>query len=383
MHIGYIYNLKAYPPKGGNHRHVFELIQGFLEFGHQVSVLGDNTMPGVSNYENNQEDLSKFIRNIDVLYIRIDARSVNQMPGLKVCMQQLGSKPVIWEINAPYNETLAYSWLGGGDSGEENTLRRFKRWVHALRKKPLILWEEHKRKRLAKKVSSAICVSSALGEYASSGLKIKDILVLPNGGPLISEAEINERRARRKLKNFTVFYSGSAIYPWQGLNFLSGVIGIAEKEAPDIVFILAVNQRTPDLPISDNVIILEGLNREEILDAICAADVCVALHPEYFWSKYKFHGSPMKLFEYMACMAPSLTSNLGQMSEIIQDGEDGVLCENDPQDIFNKLVYLKENQELAESIGRTGWERIQSDFNWKCNAQKTLHIFEQLSGNPK
>jgi len=382
MRIGYLYNLEVYPPKGGNHRHVVELIQGFLEFGHHVAVVGDSTMPGVENFGKDLEDLKRFISSIDVLYVRIDARLTRQWDELANCMGMVGNRPVVWEINSPSNETLAYSWLGGKTAEPGNTkesvLRRFRRWVHASKKIPGIFWEERHRKRLAKRVTCAICVSTALGEYAYSGLGIKDVLVLPNGGPLISELEISERRSRRQRKGFTVLYSGSAMYPWQGLDYLAGAIAIAEQEAPDMTFVLAVNQRTPSLPKSNNVIIQEGLNREEILDAICAADVCVALHPEYFWSAYKFHGSPMKLFEYMACMAPSLTSNLGQMREIIRDGDDGVLCENNQQDIFRKLVYLRDNPELAEIIGRKGWERVQTEFSWRNNVIATLHVFERL-----
>ena len=113
--------------------------------------------------------------------------------------------------------------------------------------------EEKHRRRLATSVSGAICVSRALGRYAVEGLGIEDTLVLPNGGPLITEAEIQRRRESRSNLAFTVFYSGSAMYPWQGLNYLSGAIKLAETEAPDIHFVFAVNQRTFRLPSSDNV----------------------------------------------------------------------------------------------------------------------------------
>lgn len=208
-------------------------------------------------------------------------------------------------------------------------------------------------------------------------LGVADVLILPNGGPLISEDEIHRRRERRERQGFTVLYSGSAIYPWQGLNYLSCVISLAEREAPDITFVLAVNQLTPNLPTSENAVILESLNQEEVRDAICAADVCVALIPEWHWTKYGFHGPPTKLLEYMAFMKPVVTSNHGQMHEIIRDGEDGILCENDPQDILRKLLFLRDNPERAIDIGRHAWERIQTEFNWQRNVAETLQVFEQ------
>ncbi len=378
MRIGYIYDFEAYPPRGGNHVHAMELTQGFLRFGHIVSVVDDPTMPGVTSYTSNSEDLERFVKNIDVLYVRIDARLTRHWKVLTECTRLAeDSHPIIWEINSPANETLAYSWLSGKSiDGKERIIRYFRRWMHATRKIPGIFFEEKHRRRMAESVTTAICVSKSLGRYASEGLRIKDALVLPNGAPLISEGEITKRRAHRNWKDFTVLYSGSAMYPWQGLDYLAQVIELARHSAPDIRFVLAVNQRTPDLPSSDNVIILEHLNRDKILDAICAADACVSLHPQYPWSKYNFHNSPMKLFEYMACMTPSVSSNHGQMQEIIHDGIDGLLCENGPHQILEKLNFLKNNPEKASKIGRKGWELIQSKYNWQNNVKLTLNCFE-------
>jgi len=377
MKIGYIYNLQAYPPRGGNHAHVVELVQGFISSGYEVSVVDDPSMPGVSNFKGVPAGLERFINDIDLLYVRIDGRFLRQWDVLDKCMRLKGHRPVIWEINAPANETLAFSWLGGktGSDGGEGFLRRIKRALHALRKQPAIHREESYRRSLAKNVSAAICVSSALGRYAKEGLGIEETVVLPNGGPLISKGEILHRRQKREENQaFTVLYTGSAMYPWQGLNYLSGAIALAEHDAPDIKFVLAVNQRTDTLPASANVEIVEGLDREQILDAICAADACVALHPEYFWSKWKFHGSPMKLFEYMGCMSPVVTSNLGQMREIINDGVDGLLCENEPRDILRKLIFLRDNPDKAENIGKKGWENIQAGLSWRENTEKTLAV---------
>ena len=380
MRIGYLYDLQAYPPKGGNHRHAYELTQGFVQRGHAVCVVDDPTMPNVTNFDNQLSGIEAFSDNIDVLYVRIDARSTRDWETLSLSMAQAKFKsiPVVWEINSPANESLAYSWLSHKlISAKESIFRRIRRWLHAHRKVPGIWREERYRRQLGKQVTCAICVSKGLGQYASVDLDIKRVMVLPNGGPLISEEEIIKRRAKRTHHELTVFYSGSAIYPWQGLNYISQAAALAEEVAPDIRFVLAVNQRTSNIPVTSNVIILEHLDREQILDAICAADVCVSLHPRYPWSKYGFHNSPMKLFEYMACMAPSLSSNHDQMEDIISNGVDGLLCENTPEDILEKILFIKMNPEQAKSIARYGWERIQSELNWQHNVDETLKCFER------
>jgi glycosyltransferase involved in cell wall biosynthesis len=377
--IGYMYKMHIYPPKGGNHVHAMELVQGFLKAGHQVCVVEDPTMPGVTNFSGSStEDLQAFIDNIDVLYIRIDARYLGEWPEVGICMEMAGSRPVVWEINSPANETLAFSWLGGRQLDvQESWLKRLKRWGHAYRKMPGINREESLRRNLAKRVSSAICVSTALSDYAVKTLGIADATVLPNGGPLISEEEVTQRRSKRLSEQFTVFYSGSAIYPWQGLDYLAQVIELACDRAPDMRFLLAVNQNTEFLPEGDNVEIRQGLNREEILDAICSSDVCVALHPDYPWSPYGFHNSPMKLFEYMACMTSVVTSNRGQMAEVIAHGENGLLVDDSPARILNQLVVLKNDSRLRSYIAYNGWLTISNGQSWNDNVRITLSIFKK------
>jgi glycosyltransferase involved in cell wall biosynthesis len=384
LRIGYLYDFQAHPPRGGNHVHAYELTQGFLAEGHSVATVDDPTMPGVDNYCSSPDELARFASNIDILYVRIDGRLLSKWPTLQLCMSLIKSKPVIWEINAPANESLAYSWLSGRSvtDGGEGLWRKFRRWQHALRKKPGIKFEENFRRSMAKRVNAAICVSSSLSQYARKDLGIENVIILPNGGPLISRKEIEQRGVKHSDNSFSVFYCGSAMYPWQGLDYLTEVIKLAEVEEPGIKFSLAVNQKHSSIPETSNVTILEHLDRDQIFDAICSSDACVSIHPEYPWSKYGFHNSPMKLFEYMACARPSVTSNHGQMAEIINDGIDGLLCENNPRDILDKLKRLKNDRPLAQQIGNNARKRIQAEFSWqKDNVKKTLTVFQQLASN--
>lgn len=376
MKIGYVYDMHAYPTKGGNHRHAFELISGFCERGHRVKVFDDPTMPNVQSYE--KANLSGFLSDIDVLYIRIDGRGVRGQASCELVMKACPvSIPIVWEINAPANESLAFSWLGGKtDSSQESVWKRFKRFVHASKKIPAIFAEEKVRKQLAFKVNAAICVSSALVNYAKNGLGIARSICMPNGGPLISREEIEWRRVSKVNEEFTVFYSGSAIYPWQGLDLLITVARLAQAKQLPIRFVLAVNQAA-ELQYPSNLRILEGLNRNQILNEICTSDLCVSIHPEYPWSKWGFHNSPMKLFEYMACGTASLVSDHGQMNDLIADGENGYLTSNEPSAILAKIVQIKNAGDARIRVGDAGYDLIQSQMNWLSVVDKTLGVFSE------
>ena len=80
----------------------------------------------------------------------------------------------------------------------------------------------------------------------------------------------------------------------------------------------------------------------------------------------------------MACMTTVVTSNIGQMKDILNHKTDSVLSETDPEDILAHLVYLRDNPEEREAIARQGWLRVQTELNWGRNVTDTLRIFEQI-----
>ena len=383
VNIGYMYDMEIVPPRGGNHVHALELVNGFLASEHMVSVVGDSTVPGVINYTESKADLDDFLSKIDVLYVRIDGRSTRRWTSLTYCVEKKDFHvPLVIELNAPANEGLAFSYLGGINSSSpksEGFLKKIKRSIHAYKKYPDILLEERHRLNLFKSVDTAICVSHSLAKYARDKLRICDVVVLPNGGPLIDKKYIDDASHRTSSSKFTVLYSGSAIYPWQGLNYLLPTIALAAEKAPDIQFVLAVNQMVDSLPEAKNVTIKVGLDREQILKEICQADLGVALHPEYFWSKWKFHGSPMKMFEYMACSTPVLASDLGQMKELLSDGYDALLCANDPEKILEKIIFARDNPAQLKKIAESGRSRVQSELSWANNVKVTIGKFSSLT----
>ena len=382
MRIGYLYDFEAWPTKGGNHVHAYEITRNLVELGHEVAVVDDPTMPGAVNHRSDAGELAAFVESVDGLYVRIDARPTWRWQVLSECQSLAADKPIVWEINSPANEALAYSWLGGRSLedglSEETFLRRLRRHVHAWRQLPRIKREERHRQELAQRVDAAICVSGALATYARKELGLERGRVLPNGGPLLTREDIAARRRKAEHSGFTVLYSGSAMYPWQGLDILFETIKLAARNQPDIHFVLAVNQSAKGLEESANVTVLRALDRDGILDAICGADVCVALHPDYPWSPYGFHNSPMKMFEYMACMRPVVASSHGQMKELLADTGAGLLCDNHPVDVLEKIGYLRDHPAEAERMGTAGWDSVHQTYNWRRNARETAALFEEL-----
>lgn len=372
MIIAYMYELQAYPPKGGNHRHAYELINGFLKRSHEVRVLNDPSMPGVINYSHDQID--SFLGGIDILYVRIDARSLRDTIFERVV--SACESAIVWEVNAPANETLAYSWLGGRLTLEsESAFKRLKRHIHAYRKYPSIYREERVRKQLSKKVFTHICVTQAMARYAEQQLKARSTVVVPNGGNPLPQSDII--RPDRKGAKFTVLYSGSAVYPWQGLHFVNEVTATALEQEPDIQFIFCVSSHPEAIVQRSNTIVHVGLTHAEILQMIIEADVCIALYPDYPWSPWGLHNSPMKLYEYLGCGAATITSNLGQMKDLFTGRNVTLLTENSPDAILANIQKIKHSPSLKQQLQENAYRLIAEEMNWNNVVEKTLEVFEE------
>lgn len=372
MIIAYLYDLNINPPKGGNQRHAYELVTGFIEAGHTVRVLNDPTMEGVENYT--EQALADCLQGIDVLYIRIDARPVK---GTLVERAVLGSSaPVVWEVNAPFNETLAYSWLGGQvDLSPEPAIKKVKRHIHAGRKLPGIYREERCRKALSLRVAAHICVTDALKRYATQQLASKKAVTIPNAGAIIPFESLPPKKDNEQ---FTVLYSGSSLYPWQGISFLNEVTRLAEEERSDIAFQFFVPSHPESIVRRSNVSVQVAMPYKELLGHIRQADLCVALYPDFFWSPWGLHNSPMKLYEYFSLGKATLTSNLGQMKELFTGKDVTMLSSNNPHDILKNIQRLKDSPALRHQFEDNAYRIVQDDMNWPNVVKKTLRIFDEV-----
>lgn len=384
MRIAYIYGFKAFPPQGGNRLHAYQLARRFLANGHDLLTWGDDSIPGATCYPRTKEGAERLVREADVVYLRVDGNPIGADPMLTATLAH-STSPLVWEINAPANENLAFSWLGGNPVPKGKGLLRFldrcKRAFHAGRQMLRILPEERLRRRLARRASAAVCVSDALARYATVGLGLSRVVTLPNG----SDPEVNHpgrepaRLPDRYRDHLKVLYAGSPIYPWQGLDIITKAIELQRcRQHVPIVFLLLMNQVTSDIPDGDNVHVLERVPYEDVATYINAADVCLAIHPEYPWSRWGFHNSPMKLFDYMACGRTVVASNVGQMRDVIRDGENGVLCENTPEDLLATLESLSGAHHRLERMGATARKDVLDRFNWDRIAAETLALFSQV-----
>lgn len=127
----------------------------------------------------------------------------------------------------------------------------------------------------------------------------------------------------------------------------------------------------------DNIEVVAHVPYEEVFDHIKVSNAGLILFkPTHFNNAI---GLPNKLFEYMACGIPVISSELPEIKRIIATSDCGVLVNpNDPNDIADKINYLIDNPDIAEQLGRNGYNAVMQKYNWGNAEKKLFEIYEGL-----
>jgi len=348
MRIGFINSCAGFPVGIGSSAHAYQSVSGFVKYGHSVNAFrGDYPFALFRKYS--PASLIKFVRDTDVLYIRI-FNGISQDAYTLLKALRPSSLPVVWEINAPsYEQKTIKRWLTGAS------------------------W-----KMLAKLVDASVCVSAELRAYAQEDLGLASSFVVPNGSdPGLFSPAYRDKRIFKGFGNdeFLVLWAGSSQYPWHGIDI---ILAVAEKMAginKKIKFLLVTDSAfIRRMHIPGNVTIMPPVPYFSMPGYIASSDLCLCLYNKRAWTKIGFYMSPLKLFDYMSCARPVIATAAGQISRVIRDQENGFLTDNSPQDIIDKILFVYSDKAVASRIGDAARRDIVNFYNWDRCVRQTMMI---------
>lgn len=81
----------------------------------------------------------------------------------------------------------------------------------------------------------------------------------------------------------------------------------------------------------------------------------------------------------MAAGKAIIASDIGQVSEVLIDNENGMLFEPDRVDeLQRKTIWLLENVELRRRLGEQARRAVLANYTWEHHAKKIIAIFEEI-----
>ena len=174
--------------------------------------------------------------------------------------------------------------------------------------------------------------------------------------------------------------------PWHGVLVLADAIKTIPSDLP-IKFLFVgsgslyaqVQQMLVDDRNAGRVIFTGPVEHKEVPAFLDACDILVSPHVP-LTDGSEFFGSPTKLFEYMAMGKGIVASCLGQISDVLDDGNTALLVKpGDPGELASAIRRLAESPELRQRLGTNARETVVQKHTWTHNAQRVLDEFRFLA----
>ena len=92
-----------------------------------------------------------------------------------------------------------------------------------------------------------------------------------------------------------------------------------------------------------------------------------------------YEGLPTTLLEAMSCGMASITTNVQGNSELIKNGENGLLISpKNPKELAEKILYLLDNAELRKKLGENARKTIEKRYTWDKVSKNYETIYNNL-----
>jgi len=128
--------------------------------------------------------------------------------------------------------------------------------------------------------------------------------------------------------------------------------------------------------LKDNFVLLGQVPHTEVVGYLNRSKVGINHHPP---QQRFLVAIPIKLFEYMACSLPVVSSDLPLVRRFVKDQDCAILVRPDDVGEFAAAIgFLLDNPEKARSMGSRGRYLVENVYNWACEERKLLGLYSSV-----
>jgi glycosyltransferase involved in cell wall biosynthesis len=136
------------------------------------------------------------------------------------------------------------------------------------------------------------------------------------------------------------------------------------------------------LNLEKSVEFLGFISNEEIPKIYSSADIFVL--PSIVTQSGDTEGLGVVLLEAMASGVPVIGSEIGGITDIIEDGKTGLFVKaGDPDDLAKKILFILSNKDIRENLSREAMNLIDQKFSWDIVTSQFVEVFRNFSNNKK
>lgn len=244
--------------------------------------------------------------------------------------------------------------------------------------KSILLPIAHKIEKRKYNLSTLVfCVSEALSTYIHTTYAVSlDKLIVNHNG--VDTSAFSHIESGRAAKQELVFGFVGSIMPYHGVETLISAFArlftrnrhIRLLIVGDGYNLLGLKELCLKIGLTDNVIFTGGVEFEKIPELIREMDICMM--PNSNW-----YGSPVKIFEYGSMGKAIIAPHTPAVSEIIENGIDGLLIESD-EELFSAMEKLSESKVLRDILGKNIQRKIHEQYRWEDNVRRIASSINSL-----
>jgi len=246
----------------------------------------------------------------------------------------------------------------------------------------------HAESWMFKEADAILAVSAAVRDHALSlGVDSQKVHVLSNGvdASLFQPGPRDPGlRTRWGIGDGPVLGFVGGLRPWHGVEVLPELLAQLSPRHPGLRLVLVgEGQLRPQLEQSfhekgviDQVVFTGAVPHDEMPAVIREFDAALAPYPRL---DHAFYFSPLKLFEYMACGVAVIATDCGQISEVVTNGDNGLLYPpGDSQALVTACQRLLANPKLRFALGQSAANTIRNQHTWARNVERIVELANSL-----
>ena len=363
------------PDLGGRSTYVYNLSKGLIERGHNVTIIARGTW---------ERTYSEEIDGISVHRVRFipSYPSPFKLHGffLNKLFKRLESNFDLVHVHGALmpvvHTSLPVVFTSHGTSKKDldnMPVKSFHFFVVKLLSKQLF--------NIEKKVIESADIITAVSQSCAKEIKKyhkinKKIYIVNNGVDTNSFIP-----TKNKKKEDYILYTGR-LETRKGLIDLIKSAKYVCQEHADIKFILTgkgtikkyLERKISELGLKNNFYFAGFVDRGTLLEYYQNATVYVL--PSYY------EGLPTTLLEAMSCGIPSIATDVEGSSELIKDGETGLLVPpRDPNRLAEAILRLLDDVELRERISINARKHVVDNYDWKIITDKIEEAYKMTFHN--
>lgn len=223
--------------------------------------------------------------------------------------------------------------------------------------------------------------SATLKSCLDSGLKREKLEVIPFGVDTNFFKPINIKKAEDIFQILTVGY----IIERKGFKYLIKSIKEVLKEHNNVRLKIVgsgplekqIKQLIKELKLEKNIEIIQNVSDDKLLELYNSSDLFVL--PSIVDSQGNTEGLGVVLLEAMACKLPVIGSNVGGITDIIQDHRTGLLVhQKDIFEISKAITCLIKDINLRKKLAINGYNHVRVNFSWEKIAESYLKVYKSI-----